>query len=75
LARLKGNYQLTQIVNAESYSDWIRLVAAFSLRQDWTDHANSLFYVMMLWSRLVAAIPYLDRLVVVVGVAFACVAS
>jgi exportin-7 len=59
LARLKGNFQLAQIVNAEGYSDWIRLVGQFSLLQDWSEHANSHHYVMSLWARLVAAFPYL----------------
>jgi exportin-7 len=60
LARLKGNFQLSQIVNAEGYSDWIRLVGQFSLTQDWSEAPNSHFYVMSLWARLVTAIPYLD---------------
>jgi len=61
LARLKGNYQLSQIVNAEGYGDWIRLVADFSIEslRQWSQSSNSLFYILTLWSRLVAAIPYL----------------
>lgn len=65
LARCRGRvdsrlFRVNQIVNAEGYTDWIRLVGQFSLEQDWSAHANSHFYIMKLWSSLVSAIPYLD---------------
>ncbi|KAK4380187.1 hypothetical protein RND71_002049 [Anisodus tanguticus] len=77
LGRFKVNYQevmgssrgnsllqkckLSELVNVESYGDWIRLVAEFTLRslQSWQWASSSVYYLLGLWSRLVSSVPYL----------------
>lgn len=62
LARLKVNYQLDEIINLDIYRQWIELVSNFtlqSLASDWSWVGNSLYYLLSLWSRLIAAKPYL----------------
>ncbi|XP_047259343.1 exportin-7-A isoform X2 [Capsicum annuum] len=61
LGRFKVNYQLSELVNVESYRDWIRLVAEFTLRslQSWQWASSSVYYLLGLWSRLVSSVPYL----------------
>ncbi|GAU33650.1 hypothetical protein TSUD_310580 [Trifolium subterraneum] len=53
--------QLSELVNVEGYSDWIRLVAEFTLKslQSWQWASNSVYYLLGLWSRLVSSVPYL----------------
>ncbi|XP_071724978.1 uncharacterized protein [Rutidosis leptorrhynchoides] len=61
LGRFKLNYQLSELVNMEGYSDWIRLVAEFTLKslQSWQWASSSVYYLLGLWSRLVTSVPYL----------------
>ncbi|XP_050938103.1 uncharacterized protein LOC103488430 isoform X5 [Cucumis melo] len=61
LGRFRVNYQLTELVNVEGYSDWIRLVAEFTLKSlhSWQWASSSVYYLLGLWSRLVASVPYL----------------
>ncbi|KAK7409753.1 hypothetical protein VNO78_00042 [Psophocarpus tetragonolobus] len=61
LGRFRVNYQLSELVNVEGYSDWIRLVAEFTLKslQSWQWASNSVYYLLGLWSRLVSSVPYL----------------
>jgi exportin-7 len=61
LARVKANYQLGELVVADHYEEWIELVAAFTIDsfQHWQWASNSVYYLLSLWSRLVASIPYL----------------
>ncbi|GLT76401.1 hypothetical protein SLA2020_480630 [Shorea laevis] len=61
LGRFKVNYQLSELVNVEGYSDWIQLVAEFTLKslQSWQWASSSVYHLLGLWSRLVASIPYL----------------
>ena len=44
-----------------SYAEWIALVASFTVDsfRHWEWTANSVFYLLSLWSRLVASMPYL----------------
>ncbi|XP_062111897.1 uncharacterized protein LOC133823253 isoform X2 [Humulus lupulus] len=60
LARFKINFQLTELINAEGYSDWICLIAEFTMKslRSWQWASSSVYYVLGLWSRLVASIPY-----------------
>ncbi|PNY06418.1 exportin 7, partial [Trifolium pratense] len=53
--------QLSELVNVEGYSDWIRLVAEFTLKslESWQWASNSVYYLLGLWSRLVSSVPYL----------------
>ncbi|KAK9289852.1 hypothetical protein L1049_008012 [Liquidambar formosana] len=61
LGRFKVNYQLSELVNVEGYSDWIHLVAEFTLKslQSWQWASSSVYYLLGLWSRLVTSVRYL----------------
>ncbi|XP_039036143.1 exportin-7-like isoform X2 [Hibiscus syriacus] len=61
LGRFRVNYQLSELVNMQGYSDWIRLVAEFTLKslQSWQWASSSVYYLLGLWSRLVSSVPYL----------------
>ncbi|KAF7819180.1 exportin-7-like isoform X1 [Senna tora] len=61
LGRFKVNYQLSELVNAEGYSDWIRLVAEFTLKSlhSWKWAGSSVYYLLGLWSRSVTSVRYL----------------
>lgn len=62
LARLKVNYQLDELISLNAYQEWIDLVASFTLQSlavDWSWVGDSLYYLLSLWSRLIAAKPYL----------------
>ncbi|OXA43995.1 Exportin-7 [Folsomia candida] len=61
LARLKSNYQLGELVLVETYADTIALIAKFtidSLRQMLQVAPNSVHYLLSLWQRMVASVPY-----------------
>nr|KAG5695795.1 hypothetical protein BaRGS_013393 [Batillaria attramentaria] len=60
LARLKSNYQLGELVKVDNYPDVIKLIAEFtvtSLRM-WQFAPNSVHYLLGLWQRMVASVPY-----------------
>ncbi|XP_021857908.1 uncharacterized protein [Spinacia oleracea] len=61
LGRFRVNYQLSELVNLEGYSDWIHLVAEFTSKslQSWQWASSSVYYLLGLWSRLVTSVPYL----------------
>ena len=61
LTRLKSNYQLGELVQLEEYSTFTQLVAQFTVSslQSWQFSANSIHYLLSLWQRLVASLPYL----------------
>ncbi|KAL1811235.1 hypothetical protein ACET3Z_021300 [Daucus carota] len=61
LGRFRVNYQLSELVNVEGYSDWIQLVAEFTLKSlhSWQWASSSVYYLLGLWSRLVTSVPYL----------------
>ncbi|XP_033102804.1 exportin-7-like isoform X2 [Anneissia japonica] len=60
LARLKSNYQLGELVKVDLYPDFIRLVAKFTIEslQMWQFAPNSIHYLLTLWQRMVASVPY-----------------
>ncbi|KAL7575724.1 hypothetical protein ACA910_003058 [Epithemia clementina (nom. ined.)] len=60
LGRLKANYQLSELVKAEGYIEWLELAATFTVQsvQNWQYSTNSIHYLLALWARLVAAVPY-----------------
>ncbi|KAL6753879.1 armadillo-type protein [Haematococcus lacustris] len=61
LGRLKTNYQLSELVAVEHYTEWIQQVAELTIRSlnSWQWAATSVFYLLGLWSRLVSSMPYL----------------
>lgn len=60
LGRLKANYQLSELVKTEGYLEWLNLASAFSVQSitNWQYSTNSIHYLLALWGRLVAAVPY-----------------
>ncbi len=60
LGRLKANYQLSELMKAESYMEWLDLASNFTVKsmQNWQFSTNSIHYLLALWGRLVAAVPY-----------------
>ncbi|RHY92746.1 hypothetical protein DYB35_006862 [Aphanomyces astaci] len=60
LGRLKSNYQLSELMKADSFQEWMDLTPTFTVKsfQQWQWSANSIHYLLGLWSRLVAALPY-----------------
>lgn len=61
LGRLKTNYQLSELVKVDHYSEWIQLVADFTQQSliNWQWAAGSVYYLLGLWSRLISSMPYL----------------
>ena len=61
LARLKANFQLSELVVCSHYAEWIAMVATFTVDsfKHWEWASNSVYYLLSLWSRLVASMPYL----------------
>jgi exportin-7 len=60
LARLKCNYQLSELVKVEGYSDLIKSIANFTITSLRMPHfsSNSLYYLLSLWQRMVSSVPY-----------------
>jgi exportin-7 len=60
LGRLKANYQLSELVRADGYLEWLELAAGFTVQsiENWQYSTNSIHYLLALWARLVAAVPY-----------------
>jgi exportin-7 len=60
LARLKSNYQLGELVMVDNYPDAVRLMAKFTVEslQMWQFAPNSIHYLLSLWQRMVASVPY-----------------
>eukprot|EP01012_Entosiphon_sulcatum_P048196 TRINITY_DN6640_c0_g3_i3.p1 TRINITY_DN6640_c0_g3~~TRINITY_DN6640_c0_g3_i3.p1 ORF type:complete len:1077 (+),score=296.35 TRINITY_DN6640_c0_g3_i3:284-3514(+) len=61
LSRIKPNYQLSELVSAESYAEWIELSARFTVESfiNWQVTSSSHYFLLALWSRLISAQPYL----------------
>jgi len=61
LGRLKTNYQLSELVGVDGYTEWIQLVADLTVSSlgSWQWAAGSVYYLLGLWSRLVSSMPYL----------------
>lgn len=60
LGRLKANYQLSELVKADGYLEWLELASNFTVQsvRNWQYSTNSIHYLLALWGRLVAAVPY-----------------
>ena len=61
LGRLKASYQLSELVRTNNFNDWLKLAGDFTITslQSWQFSMNSIHYLLALWGRLVAALPYL----------------
>ncbi|NXD10884.1 RBP17 protein, partial [Nothocercus nigrocapillus] len=60
LARLKTNYQLGELVMVKDYPEVIQLIANFTITslQHWEFAPNSVHYLLALWQRMVASVPF-----------------
>ena len=61
LGRLKASYQLSELVKTTGFMEWLELAGDFTIKslQNWQYSMNSIHYLMALWGRMVAALPYL----------------
>mmetsp|Transcript_22699 Transcript_22699/g.32592 ORF Transcript_22699/g.32592 Transcript_22699/m.32592 type:complete len:1112 (+) Transcript_22699:70-3405(+) len=61
LGRLKASYQLSELVKTSGFTEWLENACFFTIKslQNWQHSMNSIHYLLALWGRLVAALPYL----------------
>ena len=61
LGRLKASYQLSELVKTVGFMEWLELAGDFTIKslQNWQHSMNSIHYLLALWGRMVAALPYL----------------
>ena len=61
LARMKANYQLSQLAGLPGWERWLALVYQFTVAslQAWASLENSVYYLMSFWSRMVVSLAYL----------------
>ena len=61
LGRLKASYQLSELVKTHGFNEWLEMAGNFTIKslQNWQYSMNSIHYLLALWGRLVAALPYL----------------
>jgi exportin-7 len=61
LGRLKASYQLSELVKTTGFIEWLELASDFTIKSllNWQYSMNSIHYLLALWGRLVAALPYL----------------
>jgi len=61
LGRLKASYQLSELVRTVNFAEWLKLAGEFTITSlgSWQFSMNSIHYLLALWGRLVAALPYL----------------
>lgn len=60
IGRLKSNYQLSELMKADKFQEWMDLTPDFTIKsfRQWQWSANSTHYLLGLWARLIAALPY-----------------
>lgn len=61
LGRLKASYQLVELISLNNFTGWLELASDFTIQslKNWRYSMNSIHYLLALWGRLVAALPYL----------------
>ena len=61
LGRLKASYQLSELVKTPHFAEWLQLAGNFTVLsfKGWESCMNSIHYLLALWGRMVAALPYL----------------
>jgi exportin-7 len=61
LGRLKACYQLSELVRTTGFSEFLETAKDFTIKslENWRFSMNSIHYLLQLWGRLVAALPYL----------------
>ncbi|KAI9921848.1 hypothetical protein PsorP6_001060 [Peronosclerospora sorghi] len=60
IGRTKVNYQLSELIRTESFQEWMDLTPDFTIKsfRQWQWSANSTHYLLGLWARMIAALPY-----------------
>lgn len=60
LGRIKSNYQLSELMKVDQFNKWMELTPDFTIKsfRQWQWSINSTHYLLGLWARLVAALPY-----------------
>uniref|UniRef100_A0A7R9U4R6 Importin N-terminal domain-containing protein n=1 Tax=Pinguiococcus pyrenoidosus TaxID=172671 RepID=A0A7R9U4R6_9STRA len=60
LGRVKCNFQLAELIKSDGYVEWLDLCSDFTIKsfQNWHWSTISLHYLLALWARMVAAVPY-----------------
>ena len=58
---VKSFYQLSELVKVTGFADWLELASTFTITSlgNWQYSMNSIHYLLALWGRMVAALPYL----------------
>jgi len=58
---LKTSYQLVELVRTPNFTGWLNKARDFTLEtiRQWDARMNSIHYLLAMWSRMVAALPYL----------------
>lgn len=61
LGRMKASFQLSELVKTNGFIDFVNVAVEFTVKslRNWQYSMNSIHYLLALWSRLVAALPYL----------------
>ncbi|CCI50333.1 unnamed protein product [Albugo candida] len=61
LSRIKSNFQLAELLKCDSFQEWIERTPDFTVKsfQQWQWSANSTHSLLLLWTHLVAASPYM----------------
>lgn len=61
LGRLKASFQLSEMVKTSGFIDWVNIAVDFTIKslRNWQFSMNSIHYLLALWGRTVAALPYL----------------
>jgi exportin-7 len=61
LGRLKASYQLSELVKTPNFIPWMQMAKNFTVSSFamWEEYMNSIQYLLALWGRMVAALPYL----------------
>uniref|UniRef100_A0A914V6U4 Importin N-terminal domain-containing protein n=2 Tax=Plectus sambesii TaxID=2011161 RepID=A0A914V6U4_9BILA len=60
VARLKSNYQLSELIKVDEYPKIVRLLAEFTVQslRMYQFSANSTYYLLSFWQRMVSSMPY-----------------
>ena len=63
LGRLKASYQLSELVDLIGFTHFLEMSGDFTMKslQNWQYSMNSIHYLLALWGRMVAALPYLRQ--------------
>ena len=62
LARFKYNYTLSDLVKSSSFEPWLQNIYMFTVTNkfgDWESNANSISYLLGVWSRVASDVPQL----------------